>query len=104
LSQNPKVLAFCFIEKCEFVIKTDRNSIFRGREAHILIQLYIMVLYISFMSFLKIQILAQNPKMLVFGFTEKLQFIAKFDQNFVFLGHDAHIPDQLYIMIQYISF
>jgi hypothetical protein len=32
-SQNPKLLAFGFTEKCQFEAKTDRNYIFLGREA-----------------------------------------------------------------------
>jgi hypothetical protein len=35
--------------------KTDRNSRFLGREAHILDQLHIMVLYISFMALKKMK-------------------------------------------------
>jgi hypothetical protein len=71
LTQNPNVLAFSFTEKHEFVAKTDRNSIFLGCDAHILDQLYIMVIYTSFYGFKKNHILAQNPKLLAFGFTEK---------------------------------
>jgi hypothetical protein len=51
LSQKPKVLAFGFAEKRQFVAKTDRNSVFLGRDTHILDRLYILVLYISFYGF-----------------------------------------------------
>jgi hypothetical protein len=47
-AQNPKVLAFGFTKKRQFVAETDRNSVFLGREAHIPDWLYIMVLYINF--------------------------------------------------------
>jgi hypothetical protein len=60
-----------------------------------------MVMYISFKKF---QILAQNSKELAFDLTKKRQFAAKTDQNSVFLDCKAHIPDQLHIMVLYISF
>jgi hypothetical protein len=48
--------------------------------------------------------LAQNPNVLAFGFTKKHEFAVKIDWNSVFLGHKLHIPDQLYIVIPYVSF
>jgi hypothetical protein len=48
LAQISKLLAFKCIKKYQFVAKTDRNFIFHGCEAHILDQLYIIVMYISF--------------------------------------------------------
>jgi hypothetical protein len=56
------------------------------------------------MGFNKFQILAQNSKVLAFNFTKKRQFVAKSDRNFIFLDHEAHILDQLYIMVMYICF
>jgi hypothetical protein len=70
LAQNPKVLAFAFTEKSRFLTKTDRNSIFHVQDSNIPDQLYIMVLYIIFTAFKKIQCLAQNPTVLAFGFIE----------------------------------
>jgi hypothetical protein len=35
-AQNPYVLAFGFTKNHQFVTKTDRNSVFLVREAHIL--------------------------------------------------------------------
>jgi hypothetical protein len=71
LAQNLKVLAFSFMEKCQFVVKTYWNSLFLGCEAYILDRLYITVLYIYFYSFFKKnQILVENPNVLAFGFTE----------------------------------
>jgi hypothetical protein len=93
LSQNPKGLAFDFIKKCRFATKIDRNSVFLGRKAQILNRLHIMVSYISFYGLKKNQILAQNPKVLAFGFTEKCYFVAKTDRNFIFLGRKAQIPN-----------
>jgi hypothetical protein len=49
------------------------------------------------MSFKKIQILSQNQKALAFVFTEKHQFAAKTDRNFVFLGRKTQITDQFVI-------
>jgi hypothetical protein len=62
-----------------------------------------MVMYIIFMHFKYIQILSQNPNVLVFGFTVKHQFVAKIERNSIFLGHEVHIPDHLYIMVMYRS-
>jgi hypothetical protein len=41
---------------------------------------------------------------LAFGFTEKLQFTSKTDQNSIFLGCKTHILDQLHIIVPHISF
>jgi len=51
------------------------------------------------MGFKKLKILAQNPKVLAFGFIEKRNFVAKIDWNSLVLGCDTHIPDRLYIMV-----
>jgi hypothetical protein len=48
LTQNLNVLAFDFTKKYMFVLKTDQNIAFLGREAHMSDLLYIMVIYISF--------------------------------------------------------
>jgi hypothetical protein len=77
LAQNPNVLYFDFTQKCEFVTKTNRNSIFLGCEADILDWLYTIVLYKNFMGFCKNQILAQDLKVLAFGFTEKMPLCRK---------------------------
>jgi hypothetical protein len=47
-AQNIKELAFGFTEKHQFSAKTDRNSVFLGREAQILDRLHKMILYIIF--------------------------------------------------------
>jgi hypothetical protein len=47
--------------------KTGQKSIFYPRDAHILAQLDIMVLYTMFLRSWKYQILAQNPKGLALG-------------------------------------
>jgi hypothetical protein len=73
----------------------ERNSVFLGREAHILRQLHIMVQYVNFYGFLKNQILAQNQYVLSFGFHEKRLLVAKTNQNFIFLGYEIYILDQL---------
>jgi hypothetical protein len=48
--------------------------------------------------------LAQNPKLLAFDFTQKRHFMTKIDQNSIFFCREAHIPDQLYITFMHISF
>jgi hypothetical protein len=52
-AQNPKVLAYVFSENHYFATKTDRNSVFYGRDPYIPDWLYIMVLYMTFYMFLK---------------------------------------------------
>jgi hypothetical protein len=84
------------------VVRTDQNSIFLDRTVYILNQLYIMVFYINYYG-LKNQISAQNSNVLVFDFIETHQFVLRTDRNSVFLGYEAHILDQLYIMIMYIN-
>jgi hypothetical protein len=51
LAQNSTVLAFGFIKKYQFVTKTNRNSVFIGREAHIPDRLYIMVMCLKVYGF-----------------------------------------------------
>jgi hypothetical protein len=53
LTKNPKILACGFTEKCLFMTKTDRNSVFLSREVHIPDRLYIIVMCINFYEFLK---------------------------------------------------
>jgi hypothetical protein len=79
------VLGVGFTEKDQLTAKTDRNSIFLGRKAHILDRLHIIVLYISLYEFLKIQILAQNAKRLAFGFIENVSLREKLTETLYFL-------------------
>jgi hypothetical protein len=60
-----------------------------------------MVRYTSFYIFKKNHFLAQNTKVLAFGFTEKRQSEATTYRNYVFLGREAHILDWLYIIALY---
>jgi hypothetical protein len=64
------MLVYGFTENHQFTIKTDRNSVFLGRDPHIADRLYIMVSYMSFYGFLKKSNFAQNPTVLAYGFTE----------------------------------
>jgi hypothetical protein len=59
-TQNPYMLAYGFTKNHQLAIKTDQNFIFRGRGPHILKRLYIMVSYMIFYEFEKIQIFTQN--------------------------------------------
>jgi hypothetical protein len=60
-AQNLKVLAYGFSENHYFAIKTDRNSVFYGRDPHISDRFYTMVMYMSFYVFSKFHIFLQNP-------------------------------------------
>jgi hypothetical protein len=77
------VLAFGFTEKRKFVAKTDRNSIFYGREAHIPCRLHIMVMYRKFYRFLKNLNFGSKSKVVSLLFTENASLRQKTDQNFV---------------------
>jgi hypothetical protein len=103
-ARNPWVLAYRFTENCQFGAKTDRNSIFLGRDPRIANWLSIMVPYFNFTGFEKIHIFARNPWVLAYGFTENCQFGAKTDRNYVFLGRDPHIANRLSIMVPYFNF
>jgi hypothetical protein len=56
------------------------------------------------MDFKNFQMSDQNPRVIAFGFTKKWQFTAKTNRNYVFLGREVYIKDQLYIMVHYTSF
>jgi hypothetical protein len=53
------------------------------------------------MGFKKIQIFAQNPKVLAFGFTENASLWQKPDRNVIFVLCDPHIMD---LYISFMSF
>jgi hypothetical protein len=50
-TQNSKVLAYGFNKNHQIAVKHDQNSVFPGRDPHILDRLYIMVLVMSFYGF-----------------------------------------------------
>jgi hypothetical protein len=50
-------------------------------------------------GFKKFKIFAPNPYVLAYVLTVNSQFVAKIDQNSVFLGRDPHILDQLCLMV-----
>jgi hypothetical protein len=56
------------------------------------------------MSFKKIKFLLKIQWGLAFSLTEKHQFATKTKRKLRFLVREAHIPDQLYIMVVYIGF
>jgi hypothetical protein len=98
------VLAYGFIENCQFRAKTDRNSVFLARDHRIANRLSIAVPYMNLYVFKKIHIFNQNPRVLAYGFTENCQFGAKIDRNSVFLGRDPRIANWLSIMVPYFYF
>jgi hypothetical protein len=70
------VLAFGFTEKCQFVRKTDRNSIFYGPKAHIIDLLYIMVVCISF-DWFKNTKFSSKSKVISLRFNQKMPVCGK---------------------------
>jgi hypothetical protein len=87
------VLAYGFTKNHLFAAKTDQNSVFLGRDLHILNQKYIKVPYVIFNEFYFFKIFTQNPYVLAYGFTENHHFVAKTDLNYIFFGRDPHILD-----------
>jgi hypothetical protein len=62
----------CSFEKCKFTVKTDQNSAFFGRKAHIPDRIHVMMMYISFYGFLTNSNFSSKSKwVLAFGFTKK---------------------------------
>jgi hypothetical protein len=54
------VLAYGFTKNPQFATKTDRNSVFLVRDPHTPDRLYLMVSYMCFYKFFKIQIFTQT--------------------------------------------
>jgi hypothetical protein len=102
-AQNPLVLAYGFTINSQFAAKTDKNLVFLGCGPNIPHLLYIMVPYMSFRGF-SIYSNFRSKSIGAYGFTINRHFATKNDQNFIFLSHDPHIRDRLYIMVPYMSF
>jgi hypothetical protein len=93
-----------FTEITTLGAKTYWNSVFFGRDPHILDWLYIAGPYMSFFKFWKIDFFFKihicYPTVLL-----KITCLgAKTDRNSIFLGRDRHMMDRLYITVPYISF
>jgi hypothetical protein len=71
------VLANGFTENRQFMAKTDRNSVFFGRDPHILDHLYLMVMYMSFMGFQKNPIFCSKSKGVSLRFFQKSPVCSK---------------------------
>jgi hypothetical protein len=99
-----KGVAYGFTENRQFGAKTDRNSVFLGRDPRIANRLSITVPYMNLYVFKKIHIFGQNPCVLAYGFTENCQFGAKTDRNSVFLGRGLRIANRLSITVPYFNF
>jgi hypothetical protein len=82
----------------------DQNSVFLGRDPYIVNHLYITVSYMIFYGFLKKLNFRSKSIDVSLRFTKNRQFWAKTEQNSVFLGHDTHIADKLYITVSYMIF
>ena len=104
-AQNPKVLAYGFTENCQFGAKTDRNSVFPGRDPRNANWLSITVPHFNFYRFLKISHFCSKSKgVLAYGFSKNCQFVAKADWNSVFPGRDPRIANLLSITVPYFNF
>jgi hypothetical protein len=58
----------------------------------------------KFLWVLKILNFSSKSKGFSLRFYQKCQFATKTDQNFVFLNHEAYVPDRLHIIVLYIIF
>jgi hypothetical protein len=103
-TRNPKVLAYCFTENCQFGAKSDRNSVFLGHDPRITNRLSITVPHFNTYGFWNFHIFARNPWVLAYGFNENCQFGVKTDRNSVFLGRDPRIANQLSRTVPYFNF
>jgi hypothetical protein len=103
-SQNPTVLVYDITENCQFGAKTDRNSLFLGRDPCIASRLSITVPYFNFYGFWKIPHFCSKSKGVAYGISENCQFRAKTDRNSVFLGRDPRIANLLSITVPYFNF
>jgi hypothetical protein len=103
-ARNPMVLAYSFTENYQFGTKTDRNSIFLGRDPRIANQSSITVPYFSFYGFWKISHFCSKSKGVAYGFTDNCEFGAKTDRNSVFLSRDPYIANRLSITVPYFNF
>jgi hypothetical protein len=94
-----------FSKNRQLATKTVQNSIFLGRDPHIIDHLYIMVPYMSFYGFFKKNLIfTQNPLLLAYGFSKNHRFTSNTDRNSVFSSRGPHFLYRLYIMVPYISF
>jgi hypothetical protein len=71
-ARNPKVLAYGFAENCQFGAKTDRNSVFLGRDRRIANWLSVTVPYFNFYGFWKISHFCSKSKGVSLRFLRKL--------------------------------
>jgi hypothetical protein len=99
-ARNPRVLAYGFTKNWQFRAKTDRNTVFLGRDSRIANQLFITVLYFNFYGFRKFSHFCSKSN----GVTESFQFVAKTDRNSVFIFRDPRIVNWLSITVPYFNF
>jgi hypothetical protein len=107
-----KFLHFCsksigvslqFYRKLPFRAKTDRNSVFLGRDPRFANRLSIMVPYFNFYVFWKISHFYSKSKGVSLRFYRNCLFGAKTDRNSVFLGRDPRIVNRLSITVSYFN-
>jgi hypothetical protein len=96
------VLAYGFTENCQFGAKTDRNTVFLGRDPRTANRLSITVPYLNFYGFWKISQFCSKSKPKV------LPKIASLGQKLIetlyFLGRDPRIVNRLSITVPYFNF
>jgi hypothetical protein len=84
--------------------KTDRNSVFLGRDPHIANRLSITVRYFNFYGFWKISHFCPKSMGVSLRFYRKLPVWGKTDRNSVFLGRDPRTVNRLSITVPYLNF
>jgi hypothetical protein len=103
-ARNPKVLAYGFTENCQFRAKTDRNSVFLGRDPRIANRLSITVPYFNFYGFWQISHLRSKSMGVSLRFYRKLPIWGVNWLKLCIFGCDRRITNQLSIMVSYFSF
>jgi hypothetical protein len=98
------VLAYGSTENCQFGAKTDRNSVFLGRDPRMKNRLSITVPYFNFCGFWKFSQFCLKSNGVSLRFTKNWQFGAKTDRNSVFICRDPRIANRLSITVPYFNF
>jgi hypothetical protein len=103
-TRNPKVLAYGFTENCQFGAKTDRNSVFLGRDPRIANRLSITVPYFNFYGFWQISHFRSKSMGVSLRFYRKLPIGGENWPKLCIFGCDRRIANRLSITVPYFSF
>jgi hypothetical protein len=103
-ARNPWVLAYGFTENCQFGAKTDRNSVFPGRDPRIVNRLPITIPYFIFYGFWKISHFCSKSMGVSLRFYRKLPVWGKNWSKLHISSADPRIANRLSITVPYFNF